>query len=358
MRWKWSSVSRQWRDYATPERRTGWQLARRGFLWASEPSFVTGRKPDFLTYGRGQMWVEVKALAPPVSRALLDSSHNELKKRLEKVGGNYAVDAWINAFFDQAAAKRTVQILRHALQTALDVEEELYIVIPTGHVEKETVSVRWISRTGCRVRMLSPRVPSRRYPAPSAAELDDWTQEVQLEDGIEATAHPGFEILSLDQGYKLICRVTPTDTRIGLASIGNSEMSEVTTVERLRSAIDDAADQLKSGQASRKRPGVVVVYNDHLGADSSDLLRACWGDITVPIDLKEGTPGPPFHGKNGILRGGKNSSVSGVIYRSRVFPTVSLLNPTAALPVPHRWLEGTVYSVGQDGKILASLSDR
>src|SRR5207245_356384 len=49
-----------WRQVATTERRTAWSLLRRGFLYWREPALIReGQKPDYLTFGRGRMWVEV-----------------------------------------------------------------------------------------------------------------------------------------------------------------------------------------------------------------------------------------------------------------------------------------------------------
>ena len=94
------------------------------------------------------------------------------------------------------------------------------------------------------------------------------------------------------------------------------------------------------------------MFNDHLGADHSELFRACLGDITTAINTSTLEADPPWLGRNGVMRPAKNTSVSAVTYCSRQFPPVSLLNPYAALPVRATWLAGTVYHVAQNGNVV------
>lgn len=144
-------------------------------------------------------------------------------------------------------------------------------------------------------------------------------------------------------------RIEASTDSPGIASVGTARAQADTTVDRLRRVIDDANDQLKNGQRFRKVPGVVEVFFDHLaGAGQSDVLRVCFGDLTIPINAASRTAGEAFYGQNGMLRANRNTAVSAVTYRPRHYGTVSILNPWAAYPVPLQWVDGTVHKVEGD----------
>ena len=144
-------------------------------------------------------------------------------------------------------------------------------------------------------------------------------------------------------------RIEASTDSPGIASVGTARAQADTTVDRLRRVIDDANDQLKNGQRFRKVPGVVEVFFDHLaGAGQSDVLRVCFGDLTIPINAASRTAGEAFYGQNGMLRANRNTAVSAVTYRPRRYGTVSILNPWAAYPVPLQWVDGTVHKVEGD----------
>ena len=132
-------------------------------------------------------------------------------------------------------------------------------------------------------------------------------------------------------------------------SVGFAEALSRTTIDRIRDRVELAAGQIKNGQTFRPKPGVVVIYNDTFG-DYSELIRACFGDLTMWIDRATNASDVGLGG-NGVLNGRKKSSVGGVTYRSRMFSTVSLVNPAAAFPINPSWLDGTVYAVDSSGAV-------
>ena len=334
----------KWQAVATAERRTAWQLLRRGFLFRREPPFVVGRKPDFLTWGRGRMWVEVKSLDPPLSQELIGSAILQLRRRFEGLVG-FRLDAWVSSSFDQRAAKRIQRLVRNEIRTGRASGAAWYAAVPTGTVQNQRAEIRWTDSRGRAVRMVTLKSSADVYSYPLEAEPGGIDADIQIDDG-SVQRVPAYQLLSVQDPAPVIIRIEASTGERGIASVGAAGAQADTTVDRLRRVIDDANAQLKNGQRFKTAPGVVHVFLDHLaGAGQSDVMRACFGDLTVPIDASSRAAGEAFYGQNGILRANKNTAVSAVTYRSRHYGTVSVLNPWATYPVLLKWLDGTVHRV-------------
>lgn len=298
------------------------------------------------------MWVEVKALDAPASQSLLGFAQTELKTRLAKLEGKYAIDAWVTSDFDHGAAKRAIQILRRQLTAGLDPNRRLYIGVPSGTMGKGDVSIEWTDGHGNPVRLVSARSTGDSYCCPPGAEPSSWVDEISVQVEGAVKSYPAFKVLSSTDRGKLSLRVIPNPQHVGLASVGNAQASNVTTVEKMRRRIADAGGQVRNGQRYLEIPSLVVIYNDSLGGDQRDLLIACLGDYTVPIDNSTLELGQGFYGDNGVFRPGKNTAVSAVMSRSRLFGTVTMVNPYAAFEIDPSWLPGKVYAAGEDGNLV------
>lgn len=342
-----------WRDFATAERRTAWGLIAKGFWFTREPRFVKGQKPDFLTGGRGRMWVEVKEFDPPPSTALLNTGWELLTDRLEKFRGQCRIDAWISPGFNSRVAKYAAGMLAHEVRAGLPSNHALYIAVPSREFDAAVVSLEWTRRDGVPVRMVTKRSKDGKYACPPAADPASWTENVQLVDGSTETTARFFQMFETRPPSRIAMRVdTPDVQSLGYLSLGNSEVQDVKTIDKLRDTIERAKEQLKNAQQHREGPGLVVIFNDHLGGgDPRDVLCACLGDLTATFDRAANAIVETFHGRNGIFRPDKNTSVSAVVYKSRHYPSVSLQNPHAKYPINHSWLEGDVYSVDERGAV-------
>lgn len=293
------------------------------------------------------MWVEVKALDPPATQQLLDFGWTELRRRLTKFEGKCRVYAWIAPSFTTRTAKQVIHVLSRAVNSAFSPTCVLYVSVPDGEVAEDTVQMEWIGSGGTPVRMIALRSKVAVYNCPPAAEPEDWSSNVRITEST-ASLRPAFEVLSLKSAAPVTLRVTPDETGSVLASIGHAEAREVNTIERLRRVVNDANDQFKNALTYRELPGLLFIYFDYLGGgDYSDLMRACFGDLSVSIDQNTLKVVDTFYGSNGALRPNRNTAVSAIMYRSRHYPTVSLINPWARYPVSPSWLPGTVCQVDQ-----------
>lgn len=339
----------------TAEHRTAISLRRRGFLYEREPPLILkGKKPDFLTHGRGRMWVEVKALDPPESQTLLGVAFAELKPRLAAISGACRVDAQVSDAFDQRAAVLAVRILERQLAHMVD-GEVFYVGIPHDPVKRSFVTLQYATDDGI-VRVFSPRSESGTYGYPRWAEPATWSETTTLRDGDKVTQGPAYKILHTSEPSAVMLRVERQAIHRGLCGVIAAEASNVKTVGQLRERIELAAAQIRNGQKYLSAPGVATMYADHLGADHSELFRACLGDITIGIDRVTLKADAPFLGRNGVMRPNKNTAVSAVTYCSRQFPTITLLNPYAAQKIDATWLAGTVYHVdAASGAVVPTL---
>lgn len=95
------------------------------------------------------------------------------------------------------------------------------------------------------------------------------------------------------------------------------------------------------------------MYFDHLGGGQhDDLMRACFGDLTYLIDTVTKTLRDGHYGLNGAFRPNKNTAVSAIVYRSRRYPTLSLVNPYGRYPINPKWLPGRVTRISNSGEVL------
>lgn len=340
-----------WSKFATAERRTAWYLLRRGFLYLREPGFVVGRKPDFLTFGRGRMWVEVKSLDPPLSQEVIGNAISQLRQRFDGLRGSFRVDAWVSSSFDQRAAKMIQRLVQNEIRAGRAGGAAWYAAVPGEGALAGRAEIRWTDSRGRTVRMVTLKSAAEVYPYPLEAEPGGLTVDIQVDDGV-VNSLPAYQVLSVQNIAPVMIRIEERVGGRGIASVGGARAQADTTVDRLRRVIDDANDQLKNAQKFKKVPGLVEVFLDHLvGAGQSDVMRACFGDLSVPIDASSRMAGEAFYGENGILRANKNTAVSAVTCRSRHYGTVSVLNPWAAYPLPLQWVDGIVHRV-EDGRLL------
>jgi hypothetical protein len=236
----------KWREVATAERRTAWQLLRRGFLFRREPSFVVGRKPDFLTFGRGRMWAEVKSLDPPMSQELLGNAFVRLRKRFDDLEG-FRIDAWVASSVDERAAKSIHRLVQSEIQAGRATGAPWYASIPAGRTQTRRAEIRWTDSRGRAVRMVTWKSGDDAYAYPLESEPSGLTASIQVDDGVVETL-PAHQLLSIQSPAPLMLRVEASTGGDGIASVGIADMQADTTVDRLRRVIDDANDQLKNAQ--------------------------------------------------------------------------------------------------------------
>lgn len=337
-----SLVSR-WPNVFSGEIRTAFRLLLRGFAWRREPTEVKGKRPDFMTLGRGLMWVEVKEIDQPPSQNLLGRAHEDLKERLESVDGNYGVQAWVTEEFDPRIARQAVGLLRRELQDGLDDQEQLVIAVPAGEYSSDVVELTWTSNRGRPIRFVTFDNEGSGYGCPSLAVPSDWIDEVEISNDQGSRTTEAFKIISDADSNALTFWVNAAEGHVGLGGVGSAEATQLNTVDRLRRNIEKAAKQLKSGQAHKNAPGIVEIYNDHLPANRDEVFAACFGDLNALFDSSTDHVSQ-FYGMNGVFRPNKNTAVSAVVYRSVIFEHVTVVNPHARFPVSRRWLDGEVVT--------------
>ncbi|MEX2151215.1 MAG: hypothetical protein WD793_13470 [Steroidobacteraceae bacterium] len=288
-----------------------------------------------------------------MSQQLLDLAWASLKERLAKFAGRCSIEAWVAPGFDERVAKRAVHLLSQELRTGLQRDRVLFVAVPSGQFEREVVRIDWISRDHPQIRMVAYQSEDGVYGCPPAVEPTDWAADLQYVDSLSIRQLPAFRVLSVQRPSSLLLRVDFPRSNRPLSGLANGEAHEITTVDRIRKVIDDANEQLRSGQQHRALAGVLTVYFDHLGGGQhDDLMRACFGDLTYLIDTVTKTLRDGHYGLNGAFRPNKNTAVSAIVYRSRRYPTLSLVNPYGRYPINPKWLPGRVTRISNSGEVL------
>jgi len=298
------------------------------------------------------MWVEVKELDPPVSQTQIDIAYRELSQRLTKLKLPVVLDCWVGPGFDHRVGKIAMHLVHLGLRKYSADVTSWYVCIPRGNYQADCVDFIWRDRKGMKVHTISAKLTTGLYGVPLAAGPGNWIANVDVTSAGVIRSCAAYKILSEVETCRLVLRVERSLESARISSVGSGIFNNVATVQQIRNAVDDAAKQLDSGQNARKAPGVVEVYNDAFGATPDELLRACLGDLTIPIYRPSLTRGNPMYGNNGILRGRKNRSVSAVTYRSRHCQAISVVHPEPMYPVRLNWLDGDVYYVDGDGSVV------
>jgi hypothetical protein len=270
-----------------------------------------------------------------------------LRERFDDLVG-FRIDAWVASSFDELAAKRIRRLVHSEIQAGRAAGAAWYASIPAERAQNRRAEIQWTDSRGRAVRMVTWKSGDDVYAYPLESEPGGLTASIQVDDGAVETL-PAYQLLSVQSPAPVLLRIEASSGCHGIASVGTARAQADTTVDRLRHVIDDANDQIKNAQRFMKVPGVIQVFLDHMaGAGQSDVMRACFGDLTIPIDASSRTAGEALYGQNGILRANKNTAVSAVTYRPRHYGTVSILNPWAIYPVPAHWIGGTVHAVEGD----------
>ena len=217
--------------------------------------------------------------------------------------------ATVSPSYTEADGKLAAHLLRKLANSpppsGSDVTE--VILVPSDPVPDTTLTIRYASSEGP-VIQIGPKSASGRYRYYPSYDPDDWAQEVELAcAGEDPVRRQGYDVFEGDSDGPVALIYDRSESPLTLVSL-MSAGGYSTTAARIREAIDEANDQLRSGQSCSPAPGICVIYHESLDATSGRMfLSALFGDLTIPIALNPVRPGgEPFLGRNGILSPTKN----------------------------------------------------
>jgi hypothetical protein len=322
------------REKMSNERAAVWIRAR-GYEPEPEPGWVTGRKPDFFCAGKAPFWVEVKTFEPTAYDLLQGRAWQDFRARINRLKGlTGSVHASISPTFSELSGKRAAHLVRHLAKAAApDAKVREVIFIPADAIEDTLVTIQYMTNR-FPVVQIGPRSQSGKYGYYSSYEPAVRGLDVEISDDGNSTTRRSFEVFDGWAQSPITVAYYRSDSPLHLASMGSGMAMPVNTTERLRSAIDEANDQIRSGQAKVPAPGLCVVYHDSLDATSGQMyLAALFGDLTVAIDLAPICMGEAFLGRNAILTPQQNRGVSAVRYVTANYGESIALNPYAEFPI-------------------------
>lgn len=312
------------------ERVEAW-LRGLGYSPEPEPGWVPGQKPDFYCPGEAPLWVEVKTFEESPHQQRQGRAWEDFRARVARIkGATGEVFATVSANYTEAGGKLAVHLLRRLAKSpppsSSDVTET--IVLPPDPVPETMVRLRYMRARGPVVQ-IGPRPRSGHYGYYPGYEPADWSQEVELAcSGEQPVMRQGYDVFEGDTRGPVALIYSRSERPLRLVTL-MSDGGNTNTARRIREAIDDANDQLRSGQRCVPAPGICVIYHESLEATAGQMfLAALFGDLTIPLALDPIRPGEPFLGRNGILTPTKNRGVSAVRYVSMGATTIAL-NPYA-----------------------------
>jgi hypothetical protein len=334
-----------------------------GYFPQPEPEWVIGRKPDFFCPGAYPLWVEVKTLEPSQYSQTRDWVWNDFRSRIERfrdaTGEVYAMTSeTYSEAHGKVAARLVSQIAKSPPPSSMGLKEAI-ILPPDPLPNNAIVQIRYESTEG-EVTQIGPKSISGLYGYYPSYDPRDWSQQVEVVTlvGGKPDRRQLYDVLDADRAgpVSLAYYRSATPLRLGtlMTSIGRN-----TTTDRIRSVIDDANEQLRSGQACVAAPGICVIYHEvSLEATGSNMFfAALFGDLTIPIALNPTKLGTPFLGRNGILSPSKNRGVSVVRYVTLGSTETIAINPYAAFPIQPDIFRAPVWVADGEALTLRQPSD-
>jgi hypothetical protein len=320
-------------------------LRERGQSPEPEPAWVAGRKPDFFCPGPTPIWVEVKTLEQSQHQQTQDRAWNDFRSRIQKIeGATGTVYAMTSQAYTQAHGKVAARLVKELTKATAPASREVneVIVIPPDPLPNALVTIRYESTAG-EVIQIGPKTVSGRYHFYPSYDPQDWAQEVVVVCGEDMSdKRQIYDVFIGDSDGPIAVNYCRSDSPIWctLMSMGGRSA----TAARLRLVINDANDQLRSGQRCVPAPGVCVIYHESLDATSDQMfLAALFGDLTIPIELNPTRRGTPFLGNNGILSPTQNRGVSAVRYVTLGLGESIALNPYADFPIDADFFNAPVW---------------
>ena len=323
---------------------------------------VPGRRPDFLCRGPAEFWVEVKTLDEPAGLQRIARAHGWMQQSATRVRACGQAVATVADDVTQKDVKNALPLAERALRQLRedhDPPARTFVVIPQEPDYGRSVRIWVESEAGSEVlHCCRPR--TGRYGRPlSAAPLRLGKPAVVVDEAGEREEVSPLELGLGDDIFRLALDLTLTDAPFRVVSTHRRGGAwESRMKQRIRNAVAEANQQLRSAAHVLPRPGLlVIVQSGLLFADNTVLLEALYGDHQVFIEreiVDETLAG------NGAWNENKNRSVSAVCYlqdpstgttHPPVEPRVTVYNQWARRPLRRGLLGGTEYVRNIDGTI-------
>lgn len=335
------------------ERAAAW-IRERGYEPEPEPNWVTGRKPDFFCGGQSPFWVEVKTFEPTGYHQLQGRAWQDFRARINRLKGMTGdVHANISPTFSEFSGKRAAHLVRHLARSAApnaNVREVIFI--PGDAIENTFVTLKYMTDR-FPVVQIGPRSQSGKYGYYSSYDPAVGGLEVEISDDGETTTRRTFDIFDGWAQSPITVAYYRSESPLHLVSMGSGMAMPVNTADRLRSAIDEANQQVRSGQRQVQAPGICMVFHDSLDATSGVMfLAAIFGDLTIPIATDPIQYGEAFLGRNAILTPSQNRGISAVRYVSEQYGESIALNPYAEFPIVAELFRAPVWIREGDQMVL------
>lgn len=291
-------------------------LRQLGFETEPEPDWLGGdgvKRPEFWAQGPHDLWVEVKRVTPPPAsqkglqfhplikttpQAALKTGHGLVA--IEHTTTQQAVQ-WVVAEINAAAAHEQRPQADHHFVYVSDERNE--IVASLSGDPPTTIRIR------------GP--VGSKLPASIHLPQERWYSEVTVKDARgETRSGRFFEFFELSP---VACvgraQVGSSTAPFAIAAISSGDASNTS---KLRSDFKNASRKFRDAVRVKPAPGIVVLVPD-FGAvvTGQDVGVAAFGDLTVVLTPTQDRSGyvasSPFLHRNGALRGGSHSSITGIV---------------------------------------------
>jgi hypothetical protein len=327
------------------ERAAAW-IRERCYEPEPEPDWVGGRKPDFFSGGTQPFWVEVKTFEPTAYDRVQGHAWEDFRARIKRLSGMTGnVHANISATYSELSGKRAAHLVRQLARSSvpIDANTREVVFIPGDAIEDTLVTLKYMSDR-FPVIQIGPRAQSGKYGYYASYEPAVGGLGVEVIDDGNTTIRHSFEVFDGWVQSPITVAYYRSESRLHLASMGSGVAMPVNTADRLRNAIDEANQQIRSGQRQVPAPGICMIYHDSLDATSGVMfLAALFGDLTIPIALDPIKYGEAFLGRNAILTPEQNRGISAVRYVSEQYGESIAINPYAEFPVAPRLFRAPVW---------------
>jgi hypothetical protein len=287
-----------------------------GFVTEHEPDWLGGegvKRPEFWAHGPHGLWIEVKRVTPPTSSQKGAKFQRLIKTTAAAQAKTGHGLVSIEANTTEQSVRWTVSSINGVVEREQEAFADHHFVYVNDDRQEFFATLSGEPATTIRVR---GRVDAK-LPASIHLPQERWTSDASLRlptgEVRSGKTYEFFDLLPVQCVGR--AQVTLTSRSFDIAAISSGDASNTA---KLRADLKNAGKKFGDAVPLRPAPCIVVFVPDP-GAlvTEQDLAIAAFGDLTVvlskdPITSEFDVDGPFLH-RNGILRGGSYSSITGMV---------------------------------------------
>jgi hypothetical protein len=340
----------------TNERATT-RFAAAGISYECEPDWIEeGRKADFFCSGTTDFWCEVKTLEPLEGTKQLGKALAKLEQRTANILLPGKAVAYVKGNLSDRDAKTVVALLKRGLRrfAESDAPERIVALIPDEPDYGKFVRFSFSTSEFKAVEFHSCVSTAEKYGTPNGMFPEPFAQAMSLRlspNGDVKDSYSHQVIIRRDDFRVAIVAEPSADPFDIVLAMPAGGAKRLNNPERIREAVADANNQLKSVLQYKSAPCLLMVFHDGLDVPDEMIIKsALYGNLKYDFPKGDPAAGKLIADRDGAWNPDKNRSTSAVMYIRNDSKPIIVHNYWADRPFPPGVFSCKEIRTGADGK--------